>query len=635
MIRSVMDASEQLRKVLEINESLTREIEKRNRDFDSLLDATKKLQDDRDRYAELARHLRKQLKAQEQRIAELEAANKQLTNMLWGRRSERRVDPNQQHLFPDMNDPEETDESDVVMADDEAQAVVDEQLIKEWEAQRRKNRERRKKAGRGESFPEHMERRERVLDFEDDAKEGLKYIGDAVSERMRFERPNAYIERIIRRKYVVSGKPDEGVKSPPAPLAIVEGCRYGFDVIAAMISQKYAFHQPTYRQQDWFAQCGWFPRRSTINDMLNHSVEVIEPLVQLMWQRLQQQRILHVDETTALVLLRDSLSDEQQAQLNRRQKRKKPSPDGDVEELDEPGSATSYAWIFSGLDDLAPYNVFQWSLSRSHTALDDWLSSYRGTVVADAYEAYVYIEKRTTGRIVHASCNLHARREFVKAEMYEPTLCAEATALYRHLYAIEERGKLLSVEERYELRQREAVPIWNEIKRWLESDRVQQPALPSSRFGKAVGYLQNQWNSLQRYLTDGQLPIDNNQAERVIRAIAVGRRNWLFFGHPQAAAGRLKLMSLVSSAHRHNLVVEDYLADVLEKLADATQNNPSLLSLDANYLTDLLPDRWATTHPKAIRQQRAIEKSDRADAKRVRRARQRMKARHENAAKRT
>lgn len=608
---------DQLRSALE-------ELDNRNREFDALLEATKKLQDTCERLADLDQQRRKENKHLEQRIAELEVANRQLTNMLWGRRSERRVDPNQQRLFPDSAEPE-NDDSDVIRADEDAQAVIDEQLFKQWQERQEKRRERKKKAGRSESFPEHIERRERIIDLDDNEKVGLTHIGDAVTERMRFERPHAYVERIVRRKYVVAGKPEEGVKTPPAPLGIVEGCRYGFDVIATIIAQKYAFHQPTYRQQDWFAQCGWFPNRSTINDMLNHSVGVILPLAELMWQRLLEQPVIHVDETTALVLLRDSLDAQQQEQLSKR--RKKKPPDGEPQELNEPGSATSYAWLFSGLDELAPYNYFHWSLSRSHTGLDQWLATYQGTVVADAYEAYAHIEKRTDGRIVHASCNWHARREFVKAETYQPQLCAEAIALYGELCDIEERGKLKSVEERHELRQREAVLVWQKFDRWLACDRVARAALPRSPFGKAVGYMRNQWDVLQRYLTDGQLPFDNNQAERVIRPLAVGRRNWLFFGHPQAAAGRLQLMSVVSSAHRHNLVIHDYLADVLEKLADTAQNNPSLLNMDSEYLAEMLPDRWAIKHPASIRKQRMAEMADRSDAKRARRARQRILAR--------
>ena len=489
----------------------------------------------------------------------------------------------------------------------------------------RRNRDRRKQARNAESFPEHIERRERTIDLDDEEKKGLKYIGDSVTERLRFESPRIYVDRIIRPKYVVPDDPTAGVRSGPAPLAIVEGCRYGFDVISEMIAQKYAFHQPTYRQQDRFAQCGWFPSRSTINDMLNHAVLVIAPLAALIWDRLISQTIIHADETRALVLLRDSLSEEQQEQLN--QRRKKKPPDGDPHEVTEPGSATSYAWLFTGLDDLAPYNYFHWSLSRSHSALDEWLASYQGTVVADAYEAYAHIAKRTNGRIVHASCNWHARREFVKAETYQSELCAEAIGFYDRMCDIEERGKLLSIEGRHALRQQEATPVWKRFADWLASDRVERAALPRSPFGKAVGYILNQWDALQRYLSDGRIPCDNNQAERVIRPLAVGRRNWLFFGHPHAATGRLQLMSLVSSAHRHNLIVQDYLADILEKLAHGQQNDPSLLAKDSAYLADLLPDRWAVNHPNSIRKQRAAEKIDRTDAKRVRRARRRMKAR--------
>ena len=414
----------------------------------------------------------------------------------------------------------------------------------------------------------------------------------------------------------------------------MEGCRYDFSVIAAMVALKYAFHQPTYRQQDWFAQCGWFPSRSTINDMLNHCVNTVQPLVDQMWQQLLAQAILLADETRVLLLTRESLSEEQQGQLDRRGKTKKPADDDSPPEQNGSGSVTSYAWLFAGLDGLAPYNYFHWSLTRSHSVIDQRLSDFSGTVVADAYEAYAHIEKRSEGRIVHASCNWHARREFVKAESYEPILCAQLISLYQQLYAIEERAKTWSAEARYELRQREGRPIWQQIEQWLRQDQVQRAALPSSRFGKAVGYLTNQWTALQRYLTDGHLPIDSDQAEQVIRPLAVGRRNWLFLGHPQAAPGRLQLLSLVSSAHRHNLVVEDYLTDVLRKLADASQSHPHDLELGSDYLLELLPDRWAAAQLQSIRQGRVQEKRDIATAKQVRRARQRMKARRRKAASR-
>jgi len=229
---------------------------------------------------------------------------------------------------------------------------------------------------------------------------------------------------------------------------------------------------------------------------------------------------------------------------------------------------------------------------------------------------------------VHASCNTHARREFVKSESSEPVLSAQAESFYRQLYDVEERGKLLSVQGLFDLRLRDAVPIWERFGHWLESDKVRH-ALPQSDIGKAIGYLRNQWTALRRYLSDGRIPIDNNQSEQEIRPLTVGRKNWTFLGHPRAAAGRLQLVSIASSAARHHLVIQDYLEDVLRKLADATQNNPAQLTLGSEYLLELLPDRWAAAHPKSVRSKRIEEKKRIAENKRARRARRRILARRQ------
>ena len=566
----VTNLEEQLRQVMKLNEelrqqnqSLAQSMEQLQqnhatlqRDYEALLASTQSLIDDR-------------VKLQ-QRVAELEAANKQLVDMLWGRRSERRtISPGQLSLDFGFH-PEEApsdQEQEVIIAQQQADQALDEQLLRDLEARRKRRRERQQQT-ETQKFPEHIERRERVLDLNDEEKVGLKYIGDAVTERMRFEKPNTYIERIIRRKYVVENEPQRGVLSPPAPLAIVEGCRYDFSVIAAIVGQKFAFHNPTYRQQDWFCQSGWFPSRSTINHLLNLSVDTLTPLFEQMWQMVLRQPIILSDDTRVLLLTRGGLSREEEETLRSRRRAGQP-PDGDEPlELNDQGSVTSYAWLYTSLEELAPFNIFHWSLGHQHAVVDAHLAEYQGILVGDAFSGYTQIEQRSEGRIVHASCNSHARREFVKAETSEPILCAQASSFYGQLYDVEERGKVLDAAGRLALRQRDAVPIWKRFGHWLERDEVRH-ALPQSRFGKAIGYLRNQWDALQRYLSDGRLPIDNNQTEQEIRPLTVGRKNWLFLGHPRAAAGRLRIVSVVSSALRHHLVVHDYLEDVLAKLADA------------------------------------------------------------------
>ena len=592
--------------------TLTQELAAARHDYAALLDASQVLT--------------RRCEGLETRVAELEAANKRLVNMVWGRRSERRKDSPGQLPLEFSGEPLEPlspEQQAVISAQTLADEAFDRELLERLAARRKARREKR---AQNESFPPHLERRVRTIDLPEEAKAGLRLLGIKVTQRLCFEKPTVFVEEIHRYEYVKAGEPEKGVTSEPAPLAIVEGCKYDFSIIAAMLAMKLAFHIPTYRQQDWFAQCGWFPSRSTVNDLFNYSVETVVPLYDQMWHLLLNQAILLGDDTRLQVLLRNALNAEELAQLQRRSSVTPVGETGPPADTGPPGSATSYAWLYTGLDGMAEYNVFHWSLTHQNSVIDDHLATFRGIFVGDACGANARLAQRSGGRIEHASCNVHARREFVAAESNEPVLAAQAESFYSQLYDVEERGKTLTAAERHALRQRDAVPIWSRFGRWLDSAPVQR-ALPKSAFGQAVGYLRNQWSALQVYLRDGRLPIDNDQSEQAIRPLTVGRSNWMFLGHPRAAAGRLKLYSIVSSAHRHHLVIHDYLEDVLRRLADAQQNHPADLELGSAYLLDLLPDRWAQAHPQSVRQERLEEKQTVSDAKRARRAQRRMQAR--------
>ena len=580
--------------------------------YEALLDATRVITDDRE--------------ALRLRVVELEASNKRLVDMLWGRRSERRTDsPDQQHLDfgDDPVDLPSAEQQEIITAQTKADEACDQELLRRLETRRKARREKR---GRSEEFPPHLERRERVIDLSEEEKKGLTPIGVKVTERLRFEKPHAYVEVIKRPQYVVPGQPAEGVRSMPPPLSIVESCKYDFSVIAAILAMKFAFHMPTYRQQDWFAQCGWFPGRSTVNDLINYGVDTIGPLHNQMWLLLLEQPILLGDDTTLRVLLRGALSEEDLAKLDKRSRFRRVPDAGQPPNGEPPGSATSYAWLGTGLDGLAPYNVFHWSLTHQNSVIDTLLATYRGVFVGDACGANARLEQRSGGRIVHASCNTHARREFVEAESNDPILASQGLSFYRQLYDVEERAKTLDATARWELRQRDSVPVWDRMRRWLDSDATKR-ALPKGAIGQAIGYLRNQWTALRVYLSDGRIPIDNDQSEQIIRPLTVGRGNWMFLGHPRAAAGRLQMYSVVSSAHRHHLMIDDYLEDVLRKLADAQQNHPADLKPGTPYLLDLLPDRWALAHPQSVRKDRIEDKEMVSDAKRWRRAKARVQAR--------
>jgi transposase len=337
----------------------------------------------------------------------------------------------------------------------------------------------------------------------------------------------------------------------PPPLSIVEGCKYDFSVVAAIAALNFAFHVPTYRQQDWFAQCGWFPSRSTVNDLLNYAVDTIGPLYRQMWQLLLAQPILLGDDTTLCVLLRDGLDEEELARLSTRNRFRQVLEADRPANTGPPGSATSYAWLHTSLDGLAPYNVFHWSLTHQNAVIDEHLATYRGIFVGDACGANARLQQRSNGRIVHASCSMHARREFIEVEGNDPILASQAISFYQQLCDVEERGKTLDAAGRYQLRQRDAVPIWNRMRRWLDGDAAKR-ALPRSRIGETLGYPRNQWSALTRYLGDPRVPIDNAQSEQIIRPLTVGRANWHFLGHPKAAAGDCS--STASSAVRIGII---------------------------------------------------------------------------------
>ena len=138
-------------------------------------------------------------------------------------------------------------------------------------------------------------------------------------------------------------------------------------------------------------------------------------------------------------------------------------------------------------------------------------------------------------------------------------------AKFQQLYDIEDRGKTMSFDERLALRQNEAKPVWIALREWLDSPAAKN-ILPKSRFGQALGYLRNQWDALQLYLTDGRMPIDNNDVEQLMKQVALGRKNWLFIGSTAAGDRAADFMTLVASAVRNDLDVWAYLKDVLDRL---------------------------------------------------------------------
>jgi hypothetical protein len=268
-------------------------------------------------------------------------------------------------------------------------------------------------------------------------------------------------------------------------------------------------------------------------------------------------------------------------------------------------SVSGRMWAYRSVT--VPLNVFDFTVSRHRDGPDMVLADFRGKLMADCYSGYQGIELRSCGHVERGACVSHARRKVFDARATYRLESSILLAKFQQLYDIEDRAKTMSPDERQALRQSDAVPVWTSLGEWLESEAASR-VLPKSDFGKALGYLRNHWEPLQLYLSDGRMPIDNNEVEQLMKQVALGRKNWLFVGSVAAGERAADFLTLISSALRNDLDVWVYVKDVLDQLlAGTTDYEP------------LRPDVWREAHPEAIRTYRVEERRDRADRKQLRR----------------
>lgn len=208
---------------------------------------------------------------------------------------------------------------------------------------------------------------------------------------------------------------------------MVEGGKFDVSIHAAVVTFKYGFHLPTDRKQELFSMYDWFPDLSTLNDLMNQSCELIVPLYHQFRAMLMRDNIVMGDDTQVRLLTRGALEDVDVERLGKRRAKKREN-DGSMadsaaaENSDSHGSVTSYVWCYGGLDDGCPYNIFDWSLTREHATVGRHLSDFQGALCGDAFGGNTQIAIVSGGRIQFSACNVHARREFVRAEKDEPGL---------------------------------------------------------------------------------------------------------------------------------------------------------------------------------------------------------------------
>ena len=375
--------------------------------------------------------------------------------------------------------------------------------------------------------------------------------------------------------------------------------RYHPSVGAQVIHGKFGLHLPYYRLQDLFSSSGWTPSRSTLDYLADLTHEVTQELPELMATRATAAFCIGFDDTHVKLIMPKEIPQLVKDQTD-------PHIERLIEKMQEAKAAKKDSldakmWGYSSFDATAPYDIFDFRVSRHRDGPSEFLAGYQGYAMADCYSGNMNVILSPKSNMTRMACWSHARRHVFEHQNNDKEVAALPLALMNQLYDIERRAVNLSNEARGELRANESRMYLDRLKDWL-AGRVAQSVLPSSKLGGALQYLRNHWDALSVYATDGRLPIDNNQVERLMKRIAIGRKNWLFIGSLRAGIRNASLMSLVASAHRVDLDVHQYLESVITHMLRGTAK-----------LEELLPDRWKEHHPEAIRSYREQERRDKAD----------------------
>ena len=464
---------------------------------------------------------------------------------LYGRRSEKLENPDQL-LFDFMKLGEEAVKE---LEAEEAQEALERENEAEVGQTRRKHRGRN-------PLPTHLPVREEVHDLPEEEKicrcgcgRAKVKIGEKVTEELEYEPAQCYIRRIRRPVYACPVEHEYVAVTALPPRPIDRG-RPGPGLLAHIAVSKYGDHLPLYRLEQIFERSGVSLSRKTMCDWLGETAGLLEPIVAAQTKWLLEKSYLQADETPVQVM--------------------DPALPGKTRR--------GYLWVYT-----IPWAevVFDFTLSRARAGPTSFLRDFKGHLQTDAYSGYNEVLR--TRKIIHLACWAHVRRGFFKAKPYHPQESLVILGLIQKLYHIErdakERG--LNPEAKVALRREEALPILESLK--LVIGAAASRVLPESLLGKAAQYALGLWVELTRYVEVGEAELDNNSVENAIRSVAIGRKNWIFLGHPEGGGLRAEVFyTLIGTCKRLGVNPFEYLRDVIDRVS----THP------ASRVAELLPRYW-------------------------------------------
>jgi transposase len=384
----------------------------------------------------------------------------------------------------------------------------------------------------------------------------IRKLGEDVTETLECEPRRWKVVEYVREKF--SCRLCEAITQPPAPSHPIARGRAGPNLLALVLVSKYGHHLPLNRQSAIYAREGVELDVSTLADWVGAAVATVTPLVEAIRAHVFAAERLHADDTTVPVLAKEKTR-----------------------------IARLWAYVrddrpFGGPDP--PAVAFFYSRDRGGAHPERHLASFAGLLQADAYAGFarLYETGRRPGPIVEAACWAHARRKLYElAAVMKSPIAGEAVLRIDRLFAIEREINGLSAEARLAARRERSEPLLDELEPWLrlQHERVSR----KTEVGKAIAYALKRWAALTRFIGDGRICLSNNAAERALRGVAVGRRNWTFAGSDRGGDRAAAIYTLIETCKLNGVDPQAWLGDVLARIAD----HP------AKRIGELLPYNWS------------------------------------------
>ncbi len=335
---------------------------------------------------------------------------------------------------------------------------------------------------------------------------------------------------------VVKHKPTQRLSTPPLPTPVFDKSLADVSLLAGLLVDKFVYHLPLYRQHQRMTQSGITLSRTSLTYWVQRSIELLKPIYQAQLKQILQSRVLAMDETPI--------------KAGRKQKGK---------------MHQGWLWpIYGERDEVC----FTYSASRGKQHIEDQLKGFEGVLLTDGYGAYDSFAKNKP-EITQAQCWAHARRYFVKAEKIEPEAVTEALESIGALYRIEAaiRDKKLDGEKKLAYRCKQGKPLAEAFFGWCHNQRQRIDLVNSNPLSRALTYVTNHREQMSVFLSDPDVPIDTNHVERNLRAIPMGRKNWMFCWSEVGAEHVGIIQSLLTTCRLQGVNPYTYLVDVLQRVA--------------------------------------------------------------------